>query len=125
LPVVMTDFGSDMYSVKETADLANITVTLNQTSSVLVTVTFASDDGTATDGYDYAAVGGALRFDVGEMTQAFAVPVLGDAALEGEETVRLVLSAPIHATLGVPSEAVLTIVDNVLLLPCTMRDSGE
>jgi hypothetical protein len=123
-PLARVQFGSDVYSAKETAGLANIAVTLDVSSSLPVTVTFASQDGTATGGEDYGVVSGTLRFDVGQMTQAFAVPVLGDTALEGDETVRLVLSAPVHAVLGVPSEAILTIVDNTLLLPCVMRDSG-
>jgi chitinase len=123
--LALVQFSGATYSVKETAGLANITVTLDTASTVPVTVTCATDDGTATDGYDYVGVDGTLRFDMGQTTQTCEVSILGDTALEGDETVRLTLSSPINAALGVPNEAVLTILDNVLFMPCIMREYGQ
>ena len=37
---------------------------------------------------------------------------MDDTEVEGSETVNLALTSPTHATLGTPSAAVLTIVDN-------------
>jgi len=117
----LVQFGSGAYSVKETAGAATITVTLGVTSTAPVTVTYATSDGTATAGSDYAPVSGTLRFDVGQVSRMFSVPVFGDALAEGDETINLVLSDPVNATLGV-YEAVLTLVDNVLCLPLVVRN---
>lgn len=63
-----------------------------------------------------------LRFDVGQTSRTFTVPVFGDAAMEGDETVNLTLSDPVNAALGMPYEAILMIVDNVLYLPLVARN---
>ncbi|MCP4543321.1 MAG: hypothetical protein GY832_39915 [Chloroflexi bacterium] len=118
LPLVQ--FNGATYSVKETAGAATIIVTLSTTSTLPVTVTYATSDGTATAGSDYTAVSDTLRFDVGQTSQTFTVPVFGDVLQEDDETVNLVLSDPVNATLGV-DEAVLTIVDNALYLPLVTK----
>jgi hypothetical protein len=115
-------FSSATYSVRETAGIATIAVTLGSTSPVPITVTYATSDGTATGGTDYTAVSGVLRFDPDKASRTFPVPVLPDAAREGDETISLTLSSPVNATLGTPSAAMLTIVDNVLYLPLVARD---
>jgi hypothetical protein len=123
-PTVSVQFDSASYCIKETAGMADIVVTLSATSTVPVTVTYATGDGTAADGHDYIAVSGTLHFDVGQVGRALTVPILGDVAIEGDEVINLALSSPVHADLGVPSEAALIIVDNVLLMPCILRDFG-
>lgn len=65
--------------------------------------------------------GSALRFDIGQVNRTFAVPLLGDTMVEGDETVLLTLTNPINAVLGLPSTATLTIIDNVFRLPIVMR----
>ena len=114
---VSVQFDGAAYSVKETAGVATIRVALSAASTVPVTVTYATGDGTATAGNDYASASGTLRFDVGQTSQAFTVPVFGDVALEGDETVQVTLSTPVNAALGAPNQATLTIVDNLLRLP--------
>jgi hypothetical protein len=62
---------------------------------------------------DYFATSGVLTFGAGMMSRTFTVPILNDTLDEPSETVTLTLSSPGGgATLGTPSTARLTIVDN-------------
>lgn len=105
-------FSAASYSVNEDAGTVTATVNLSEASGQTVQVTYATASGTATSGADYTPVGGSLSFAPGETTKTFNVPILDDALDEPDETVNLTLSAPQNATLGTPSEAVVTIVDN-------------
>ena len=67
-------------------------VRLGAASGRTVTVAYASADGTAAAGEDYAATSGTLAFAPGETEKTVAVAVLADAAAEGEETLTLALS---------------------------------
>ena len=70
-------------------------VTLTPASSNIVTVDYATRDGTATVAdADYVATSGTLTFAAGETTHIVPVEVLPDAHDEGSETVWLVLSNP-------------------------------
>lgn len=74
-------------------------------------VGFLTADGTATASLDYTATNGVFSFAPGEMTKTFQVRVHGDELVEGNETVRLILTnAPASVTVGLP--AVLVILDS-------------
>jgi hypothetical protein len=76
-------------------------------------VDYATSDGTALAGQDYAATGGTLSFAAGETTKTFSVPVTNDALNEDNETVNLKLSNPTGGiSLGTQSAATLTIIDD-------------
>src|SRR5262249_6468343 len=78
-----------------------------------VSVSYATSDGTAHAGEDYASTSGILSFGPGVMSQAFAVPILQDDVPEGVETVGLSLSAPGGgAVLGPVATAVVSTVDD-------------
>ena len=77
------------------------TVSLSAASGLPVTVTYATTDGTALAGSDYAALApGMLTFAPGETTKTIAVDVLGDAAIEDHETFAVALSNASGATIG-------------------------
>jgi disulfide oxidoreductase YuzD len=85
-------------------------------SSVLanpIAVDFATADGTAMAGQDYAHVSGNVVFPAGATNITVTVPVLGDTLPEGAETFRLVLANPVGARL-VRIEALATIQDDDL-----------
>ena len=67
-------------------------VTLSRTSSAAVTVDYATADGSATAGLDYAATSGRLTFAAGETAKTVIVPVLDDTIDEGSETLTVTLS---------------------------------
>lgn len=112
LPGVLK-FSSATYDVSETGPSATITVTRTAGSAGLVTVHYATSGGTATAGADYTATSGTLSFAGGETSKTFAVPILNDGSAEPSETINLALSSPTGgASVGTPSSAVLTILDN-------------
>ncbi len=78
------------------------TVTLAPAAAGTVTVQYATHDGTATAGSDYAATSGTLTFAPGETAKPVDVPVLADTLVEAPETFTLDLSAPSGAAVAVP-----------------------
>ncbi|HEX6712672.1 MAG TPA: Calx-beta domain-containing protein [Thermoleophilaceae bacterium] len=81
-----------------TSSLA-FTVKLNNPSPDGVTVVYATTDGTATGG-DYQPVADVLKISPGETTKTVVVPVVGDTAVEPDETLTLKLLQPSGATLA-------------------------
>ncbi|MBP2299105.1 cellulase family glycosylhydrolase [Azospirillum picis] len=79
---------------------AVFTVKLSAASNTPVTVDFATVDGTAKAGSDYAATSGKLTFAAGETTKTIAVKVLSDSVTEGNETFGLKISNPTAATIA-------------------------
>lgn len=75
-------------------------VTLSASTSRVVSVTYATSDGTATAPGDYAAATGTLTFQPGEKTKTIPVTVLGDTSLEPDETLSIALSAPVNARIS-------------------------
>ncbi len=124
LTIVDDDFGTLQfslanYSVNENAGRATISVKRTGGSGGAVSVAYATGNGTATAGTllqsgDYAATYPSLRWAHGDMAdKSFTVPIVNDSTDENDETVNLALLNPSGgATLGSPSTAVLTIVDD-------------
>jgi hypothetical protein len=78
----------------------------------VVTVGYATTNGTATAPADYTATSGTLTFAPGETTKAVTVDVVGDTAFEGDETLSLVLSGPVNAALGAGQEQATATISN-------------
>ena len=71
---------------------ATFTVTLSAPSGRVVTVNYATANGTATTAAgDYTATSGTLSFPIGTTTRQVTVPVIGDLRDEVDETFNLVL----------------------------------
>lgn len=101
------------YSVKENGDEVILAVTYAGGIDGEVTVSYSTQDGTATPGQDYGAISGTLTFTGSETTQEITVPILDDSTYEGNESVTLRLSDPTGgATLGSLSTTTLTITDD-------------
>src|SRR5262249_54005813 len=78
----------------------NFTVSLSGPSSQTVTVSYATNPGTATPGSDYVSTSGTLTFAPGITSQTVSVPVIGDTVYERTETFTLVLSSPQNGVIG-------------------------
>ena len=105
-------FSQPTYNVDETGISATITVTRTVGRDGQVSVSYSTAEGTATAQSDYLTVSGILDFANRETSKTFTVDVIGDRAIEENETVNLSLSNPTGgATLGT-NEAILTIVDD-------------
>lgn len=115
-------FSSATYSGGEGASPFTVTVTRTGGSDGTVAVDYATSNGTATGGaactagVDYISAAGTLTFLNGETSKTFDVTVCDDAVVEPDETFNYTLSnATGGATIGTPSTAVQTIVDNDVL----------
>ena len=105
-------FSASTFAVNEADGTKTITVNLSRAATGPITVNYATSNGTALAGSDYTATTGTLTFAAGETSKSFVVPITNDLAVEAAETINLTLSAPVGATLGSPTTAVLTIADN-------------
>jgi hypothetical protein len=75
-------------------------VTLTPASGRAVAVGYTTQNGTATAGPDYTTLSGTLSFAAGATSGTVVVSVLGDGALEGDESFALALASPNNATLA-------------------------
>jgi subtilisin family serine protease len=119
-------FNAVSYNIAENGLSATVTISRTGGSDGVVTVDYASSDGTATGGSDYTTSSGTLTFAAGVVTQSFTVNISDDVAVEGDETVNLALSNVTGgASLGTLSAVVLTIVDDdqSLVLPGVLQFS--
>ena len=101
------------YSVTENGGNASITVQRSGNLAKPATVNFATSNGTAIASSDYTATSGTLSFAAGETTKTISIPIINDTLIESSETLNIALSNPGRwTTIGSPSTATLTIVDN-------------
>jgi aryl-phospho-beta-D-glucosidase BglC (GH1 family) len=77
--------------------LATFTVTLSAPATQPVSVSYATVDGSATQGTDYVAASGALTFAQGQTQQTITVGILGDPTNAADETFSVVLQDPVNA----------------------------
>jgi plastocyanin len=79
-----------------------------------VSVSFSTSNGSAVAGQDYTATNGILSWaDNEDGVKSFVVPITNDGDDEPNQTIQLALSNPTGgATLGNPSNATITIVDD-------------
>src|SRR5262245_4096949 len=105
-------FSASTYTVPENAGTATLSVRrLNETDTV-VSVDYATADGTAANGVDYFATSGTLAFAAGETNQTIVVPILNNGFVEGTRTFKVILSNPTNAGQGTLLTNTVSITDN-------------
>jgi len=130
-PSGQIDFKSLHYNVDETDGQATVTVERLGGVGGAVSVDYATSDGTATAGSDYAAASGTLNWAAGDgVDKTFTVPVTWDGRGEGPESINLALTNPGGGSdIGSNSVAVLSIGDDgasgPLVLTSTSYSVGE
>lgn len=105
-------FGATTYAVPENA--GSVTIAVNRTGGTngVVTVNYATANGSGQSGVEYSATNGTLTFNAGDTVKTFSVPVIDDASIKGIRTFTVTLSAPTgNPSLGTTS-AEVTIQDN-------------
>lgn len=112
-------FSSTLYVTSESNAFARITVLRTNGNRGQVSVTLSANGGTATPSVDYAAFSTVLDFADGETFRTFDIQVFQDIAVEGTETISLLLSNPQPpggstngAAIGTPGVATLQINDD-------------
>lgn len=110
-------FTSASVSVTESAGAVTLDVVRTGDADGFVSVDFASANGSATGGADYASIAGTLSWADGDTsTRTITVPIVDDGWVEGEENFLIRLLNPsIGAELGSNSETEITIIDNDIL----------
>lgn len=104
---------AENYSVAEGVGQITVLVYRVGGNSGVVSVDYATADGSASAGFDYVAAAGTLTFADGETVQSVALTILDDALVEANETLLLSLAQPTGgAELGWPFSAVITLVDD-------------
>jgi hypothetical protein len=78
----------------------SFTVSLSARSGKLITLSYATADGTATAPADYGSRSGTLVFLAGELSKRVDVAVVDDQLAEGDETLALSLSNVVNASLA-------------------------
>jgi hypothetical protein len=93
--------------------IVNIRVARSDGNFGIVSVDYATTDGTAVGGSDYTAANGTLTW-VGGVSgnQTISIPISDDNSVEIIETFTLTLSNVSRATLGSNSSATVKIIDN-------------
>lgn len=104
-------FNQSSYSVYENKGSALITVNRVGGTTGTVTVSYATNGGSAISGTDYTPVSGTLTFNNGDTSKSFSVPVMDDGIYGSDKIVFLNLTSPTGgASLG-PGAATLTIAE--------------
>ncbi len=75
-------------------------VTLSAASLSQVEVNYATADSIATATSDYVATSGTLKFNAGQTSKNITVLINGDTQPEKNEKLKLILSAPVNATIA-------------------------
>ncbi|MDM8567223.1 Calx-beta domain-containing protein [Candidatus Halobeggiatoa sp. HSG11] len=106
-------FANSNYTVDEDAGQINLSITRAGGSGGEVSVTYATKDGTAIAGDDYAAVNNTLTWQTGEMNaKTIQIPVFTDGILEDNENLTVELSnISTGSVLGNTISATITLTD--------------
>ena len=76
------------------------TIALSQASGKVVSVNYATANGTAVSGSDYTATGGTVSFSTGQTARTVSIIIRGDVVVEGDETLFVFLSSAVNASIG-------------------------
>lgn len=102
------------HGIEEDSDSITIEVTRKNGNKNLISVDYATIDGTATAGSDYIATQGTLIWNDGDMdNKELTIKLLDDTNFEGKESFTVVLSNPSNgATLDENTQTTVVIADN-------------
>lgn len=113
-PVPTVQFNNMIYTVTQTDAAATVTATLSSPTFQVVTVHYATQDGSATAAEDYQSSSGTLTFQPGQTAASFSVPIMDDGQNNGAESLYVTLSYAANATLGTPNPSTVTITSATL-----------
>ncbi len=112
-------------SIDEDGTRISVTVNRSGGSNGATTIDYATANGSALSGVDYAAVVGTLTFLDGQISKVITVDILDDSDYEGDESFTLALSNITGgATLGSPNTVTISILDNDLQAPADADGDG-
>lgn len=104
---------------------AVFTITLSNPSNQVVTVQYATANGSAIAGRDYVAASGTLSFEPGSLSKTVNVQISGDRRTETNETFTLTLSNPVNATIDKPTGTCTIINDDGIPRISILNEEGR
>lgn len=96
--------------------IVSVAVTLSTASTQAVSANYTTQNATASAGTDYTSTSGTVSIPAGTLTGSIPVTVVGNTAVEEDETFQVVLSNPVNATLA-DAVAVVTILNDDTITP--------
>jgi hypothetical protein len=132
-PTVSTAASASTVELNSGSHVVGVPVTLSNAYAYPVSVAFATADGVGpaaaqVAAFDYAPTSGTLTFAPGETSKTVPVTVYGGSLDEPDETFQLTISNPTNATLGSPTTALITIVNDdtpTISVPSVQIDTQE
>jgi len=126
-PAGIIQFSGATYSVDENASTVLLTITRANGSYGSSSVDVSTIVGAALDGEDYWFITETVMFFDGDTSKTITITILDDDVYEGDESFNVVLSNLVgEATLGNPSTAIVTIIENdEIPLAGILQFSGE
>ena len=93
---------SDVQNTEGNSGTKNLTftVTLSKAFNQIVTVNYASANGSAQAGSDYVAKSGTLTFTPGQTVRTISITINGDTLIESNEAFYVLLSSATNASIG-------------------------
>ena len=101
----------DLSSAGEDAGRVTFAAKLSEGSGRIVTVDYATSDGTARAGTDYSSATGTLTFAAADVEETFEVELTDNALEDGDRTFQIALSSP-DGTILAPTTHTVAIVDD-------------
>ncbi len=106
-------FSAATASVNEDEGTVTLTVERKIGTDGVVTVAYATSNGTAVAGQDYTSNSGTLTFQPGESSKDIVLNIIDDTDIESNETLTVTLSDPTGgAVLGSPAVTTVTIIED-------------
>ena len=105
-------FNQPFFQADENGGSVAITVVRSGGMAGTVSVNYATIADSAVANQDYTPVNGTLTLGPGQTSTTFTVPILDDTVSDGNKVVRLQLSNPVNAALGLPTTVNLVLIDN-------------
>jgi Calx-beta domain/Domain of unknown function (DUF4394) len=115
LPTERLQLGAPSIAAREGDGTVQVPIVRNSTDGdgVATTVSYATADGSAKAGQDYAAASGTVTFQPGETVKLVSIPLVDNRRSEPSETFTVTLSNPTGGVaLGSPRTATVTINDD-------------
>lgn len=105
---------ANFYTYKSATNVL-ITVVRSNANTGVVSVNYATADGTATQGVDYTSTSGSLTFSNGIVFQSFDVPIINNQLVESNLTFSISLfnPSPSNAVVLAPSTTTVTITNDL------------
>ena len=111
------------YAVGENTNSVVLTVRRSGDTNALVSVDYATVDGTATAGNDFTSTTGTLSFAAGEVAKTLSVPILDDSSVESTEAFTVRLLNPVGGAVGTPGTASVSILEDDCLVQFASTNS--